>query len=404
MSARQPPRRVLIYRDHLLRFSEVWVRSQGEALRGFRPVYAGSKLIDDVQLPGERSFIVNRRRGTGALAEMTFKATGWSPALYRWASRKQPALVHAHFGLDGVLMLPMARRLDVPLVTTFHGYDAMIDDAHASRSFYLHRKYIRRRGHLAQHGALFIAVSKFIRGLLLEQGFPQDRTVVHYIGVDVDFFTPDPAVQRENLVVFVGRLSPEKGCDYLIRAIAEAQLALPDLDLVVIGDGPERASLERMARQTLRRSRFLGVLPQPEIREWLNRARVFCGPSLRIESGRGEAFGLVFAEAQAMGTPVVSFASGGVSEAVAHGETGFLAAERDWRGLAGAIVQLSRDEDLWRRMSAAGRVRTSLIYDLKKQCAILEGLYGGVLAEHTGFTPDFAAARPRSGRYSAPRI
>lgn len=372
---RAQPAPILVYRDHLLRLSEIWVRSQGEALQSFRAHYAGSKRTSDLAMPDDRMFLVNRGSRTGRIAEIVFKTTGYSPRLARWTESIAPALIHAHYGIDGALLLPLARRLGVPLVVTFHGYEATMRDEYAARSFYLHRKYLRRRALLAREGALFIAVSKCVRQHLLAQGFPPERTVTHYIGIDVDQFTPDPAVPRDNIVLFVGRFDALKGAAFAIRAMAEVQQSIPEAELVIIGDGPARGELESLARRELSRCRFLGFRPQAEVKAWLNRARVLCVPSQTIETGECEAFGLVFAEAQAMGVPVASFASGGIPEAVAHGVTGFLAPERDCRALAGNIARLLADSALWDRMSRAARERTSASFNLAAQTRALEDLY-----------------------------
>jgi len=116
----------------------------------------------------------------------------------------------------------------------------------------------------------------------------------------------------------------------------------------------------------------------------MNRARVFCVPSVRAASGDGEGFGMVFAEAQAMGLPVASFSSGGVPEAVLHGETGLLAAEGDWRALARNILALLEDENLWRKMSEAGQRRVREVFDLTKQTAKLEETYRSLLKDLSG--------------------
>ncbi len=381
------PAPVLVYRDHLLRLSEVWVRSQGEALRSFRAHYAGSKRTTDLDMPADRIFLINRRSRSGRIAEIVFKTTGYSPRLTRWAAAVAPALIHAHYGIDGALMLPLARRLGVPLVVTFHGYEATMRDGYAARSFYLHRKYVRRRARLAREGALFIAVSKCVRQHLLAQGFPPDRTVTHYIGVDVRQFTPDPAIRRENVVLFVGRFDALKGASFAIRAMADVGRSNLDAELVLIGDGPARGELELLARRENVRCRFLGFRPQAEVRGWMNRAKILCVPSQTIETGECEAFGLVFAEAQAMGVPVASFSSGGIPEAVAHGITGFLAPERDWRALAGHVVRLLADPVLWEEMSRAARERTSALFDLATQTQALEDLYRLALRQQAAMSP-----------------
>jgi glycosyltransferase involved in cell wall biosynthesis len=82
-----------------------------------------------------------------------------------------------------------------------------------------------------------------------------------------------------------------------------------------------------------------------------------------------------------MGVPVVTFASGGIPEAVAHGVTGFLAAERDWQALAGFMVQLLKAPDLWEKMSRAGQERARSHFDLSALTLGLEDLYRAALRE-----------------------
>jgi len=120
---------------------------------------------------------------------------------------------------------------------------------------------------------------------------------------------------------------------------------------------------------------FLGTQPPEVIRYWLNRARVFCVPSIEISTGASEGFGLVFAEAQSMGTPVASFKTGGISEAVADGRTGLLSTPGDWRGLALQIDFLLSSTELWKRVSVAGRERVTRYFDVTKQSAALEQMY-----------------------------
>lgn len=89
---------------------------------------------------------------------------------------------------------------------------------------------------------------------------------------------------------------------------------------------------------------------------------------------------MVFAEAQAMGLPVVSYASGGIPEAVAHGETGLLAPEGDHEMLANHLLELFRNTEMWNSFSRDGRQRVERHFDLKRQTAALEQIYSEVSA------------------------
>jgi glycosyltransferase involved in cell wall biosynthesis len=372
---------VVVYRDHLLAPSETFVVRQAEALQRFIPYYVGSRLVRGLPLPLERTLAVNQNGFLGKGSEAVFKLWGLAPALTRRVRDLHPALIHAHFGPDGVTALPLARSLRIPLLVTFHGYDATVRDEYARRSFYNHRLYLRRRERLKREGKLFIAVSQFIKGRLVEQGFPLEKIVVHYIGVDTETFQPDPAVRREPIVLFVGRLTEKKGCEYLIRAMSRVQATMPQTELIVLGDGPLRGELEGLAARLLRRYKFEGMQPPRVVRSWMNRALLLCAPSVTASSGDSEGLPTTVIEGLAMGLPVVSSVHAGIPEAVIHGETGFLAAERDSAALASYILQLHEDEILWQRFSTQSRERACSVFDIHKQARVLEDIYEVVLKE-----------------------
>lgn len=374
-------RYVLIFRDHLLPPSETFILAQGEALKEFTAYYVGSRFVRGLHTPPERTLVVNKGNVSGWFQEIVFKVTRFSfPQVLMSLRKLSPLLLQAHFGPGGAFALPLAQRLGLPLIVTYHGIDATIKDEFARR-FFSFRLYLKRREILKREARLFIAVSHFIKDNLINQGFPEEKIVVHYIGVDTHFFTPDLSIPREPIVLFVGRLVEKKGCEYLIRAMTKVQTEMPEVELVVIGDGPLRSKLENMARELPGRWRFLGTQSQNVVREWMNRAMVFSVPSVIAESGDAEGFGLVFAEAQAMGLPVVSFATGGIPEAVAHGKTGFLAAEGDTKMLASYILQLLSDKELWQKFSIEGQKRVRQHFDLEKQTRKLEEIYMRVISE-----------------------
>ncbi|MEM9977890.1 MAG: glycosyltransferase, partial [Cyanobacteria bacterium P01_D01_bin.2] len=109
---------------------------------------------------------------------------------------------------------------------------------------------------------------------------------------------------------------------------------------------------------------------------------VFCGPSIVARSGDAEGFGMVFAEAQAMGLPVVSFATGGIPEAVIHGETGLLSPAKDTAQLSRDLLRLLQDGDLRRRFARAGQAHVAKNFDLQKNTPLLEALYDDVVATY----------------------
>jgi glycosyltransferase involved in cell wall biosynthesis len=371
----KPRRSVIIYRDTLLGPYETFIKQQAESLRTFSPVYVGLRRASGLSLPESQVRILCGSGVFGKLQRGRFKMLGSSVRQQRAIARESPALIHAHFGQDGCDVIQLARALCIPLLVTFHGWDVTEGDDR------LPRRYVRRRDLLGAYAARLICVSEFVRNRALAKGFPAAKAVVHYTGIDTEFFRADPTVGRCPIVLFVGRLIPNKGCAYLIRALAAVQKVRPGVRLVVIGDGPLRKELEAHASAVLAEYEFLGVQSPAIVREWMNRSAVFCVPSVTIDRGVSEGFGMVFAEAQAMGLPVVSFVTGGIPEAVAHDQSGLLVPERDWEGLAMKLSILLGNQALWQQFSEAGQARVARLFDSQKQAVSLEKIYEDVLTE-----------------------
>ena len=372
--------RVIFFTGLLLPPSETFIRAQGEALQQFTPFYVGSRGVTGLSLPSDRTYVINQGNFGGSAAEAIFKLTGRAPALYKKIQQLEPALIHAHFGVNGTLALPVAKRLNLPLITTFYGLDATLERATSEQTSLTHQAYFRRQSALKREAQFFIAVSMFIKQKLLDQGFPADKVVTHYYGVDTQFFQPDPNTSRESVVLFVGRLTEKKGCEYLIKAMAQIQVSYPHIKLVILGDGSLRSELEALASQQLRNYSFLGM-QSPEIcKRWMQRSKLIVIPSVTATNGDSEGLPTVLLEAQAVGLPVIASMHAGIPEAVIHKETGFLAAERDWQQLANYISQLLENPDLWQRFSQRGQERIRLHFDLSKQAKGLENLYQTVLS------------------------
>jgi colanic acid/amylovoran biosynthesis glycosyltransferase len=382
--------KVIIYSDYLLAASETFIHAQARALSEFEPVYAGSRRIPGLDLSGEQVHLLNPKKDLwGKYRELGFKLTGFAPDFVGRLHRLNAVLLHAHHGPNGLRALPLARDLKIPLIVTFHGSDVTVTDLRYQKATLGFRHYLANKRKLKKSRALFLAVSEFIRRKLLEQDFPGERVLVHYTGVDTKKFQP-ASTEGDPVILFVGRLEQSKGAQYLIRAAGAVQRVLPAAELVLIGNGSLRSDLERDAKQQLRRYRFLGVRTPEQVREWMNRASLICVPSIRRRSGEEEGFGMVCAEAQAVGKPIVAFDSGGISEVVCHGRTGFLVPECDWQGLAESIVVLLRNPELRRRFGQSGREWVLHQFDLEHRTRALEEIYSNALRDRDAPKVDYA--------------
>src|SRR5262245_12922607 len=387
MNSQRP--KVIMWCGMILPRSETFVRSQADSLERFAPHFAGCRSTGaGALIPADECLLVNRGGAAGKLRESAFKLTGFAPNLVRQLRALQPALIHAHHGISGALALPLAQALGLPLVVTFYGADATVTAKSAKFTSVAGWTYHRRTGRLQQEPTLIIAVSRFIKRQLVARGYPENKIVAHYYGVDTQKFRADPAVTREPVVLFVGRLAEKKGVAYLLRAMEQVRVHAPDLHLVIAGDGPLRPSLEPLARN-LRRCTFLGMQSHEVVKGWMNRASMLVAPSVTAASGDSEGLPTVIVEAQAMGLPVIATDHAGNTEAITDGQTGLIAAERDSDTLARHITRLADNQELWARLSDNARRQAERQFDLRKQTRILEGLYDDVLARSAA-----AAAAP----------
>ncbi|MEU4567171.1 glycosyltransferase family 4 protein [Micromonospora sp. NPDC023956] len=208
-------------------------------------------------------------------------------------------------------------------------------------------------------------------------------------GVDVDAYHPDVdgEVVRARLgltdrpvVVCVSRLVPRKGQDTLIRALPAIRRRVPDAALLVVGGGPYRGTLEKLARQTgvERDVVFTGTVPAAELPAHYAAGDVYAMPCRTRNRGLDvEGLGIVYLEASATGLPVVAGDSGGAPDAVREGETGYVVRGRDVAQLADRVATLLADRDLARQFGAAGRAWVEREWRWETQAQRLAALLAG---------------------------
>ena len=272
-------------------------------------------------------------------------------------------MLHAHFFNDGIDALEIGQRLDLPVVTTLHGHDiTKHENARAGRRLF------DRVGQV-------IAVSHFIAEQALARGCPEHKLVQHYIGIDLERFQQAKNETGHPSLLFVGRLVEKKGCTYLLQAMSRLKPRYPELQLTIIGTGDLEPALRQEASQRQLNVNFAGTANASQIAAQLARCWLFVAPSITAQSGDAEGLGMVFLEAQALQTPVVSFRSGGLVEAVEDGVSALLCEEKDVQGLADNIASLLENPTLRHNMGQSGRARVEQGFDLRKQCAKLESIY-----------------------------
>ncbi|WP_334153863.1 glycosyltransferase family 4 protein [Tepidimonas sp.] len=261
--------------------------------------------------------------------------------------RRRPDIVHiATEGPLGWSALRTARKLRLPVSTDFRtNFDAYSEHYGVGWLRRSVQAYLRRFHNLAD---CTLVPTDGLRQQLRAAGF--ERLIVVQRGVDMDRFTPalrNPALRAvwgvqpgERVLLYVGRLAPEKNLELLAAAFDAMRAVQPDWRLVVVGDGPQRAWLAQRCPQAV----LLGALTGEAL------AQAYANGDLLAFTSLTETFGNVTLEALASGLPVLAFAYAAAAEVVRHGDSGLLAPVGD----AEAYLQLARtaaaDEALLQRL------------------------------------------------------
>lgn len=369
---------VATFRSPVFNLSETFVQAQAAGLERYQPLVVGLEGKGNI-LPALKPRTLLARGGGERMAIKLFgRYGGLADRVRPWS----PVLVHAHFGPDGLIALPLAHALGVPLVTTLRGYDVnrtSVSMALSGRVSWMRYALFKRR--LMTRGALFLAVSEALRRKAIGQGYPAERTFTHYNGVDLALFHPRNGDARPGLILHVGRLVEKKGTMLLLDAFAKVREVRPDAALAVIGEGPLLGRLRRRSVQLGIEGavRFLGAQPREAVADWMRRAWLLSAPSITARNGDSEGLPNVVVEAAASGLPVVASDHAGAPEAVVDGKSGFIVPEGNGDLLARRIAEVLQSPELRGGMAQRSRVLAEERFDFGRQMRRLERHYDRVL-------------------------
>ncbi len=315
-----------------------------------------------------------------ALDPLRYRREAASLSLLHWADRLLDFppfdILHCHFGQTGrtVAFLREIGAVRGRIVVNFHGIDvsAFLDE---DANFYRH---------LFRAAELFLPVSEHFRRRLIRHGCDPARIKVHHLGVDPDRFPyrpRHPDQRRPFAILTVARLVEKKGVAYGLQAVARMVASGARIRYAIVGDGPLRRELERLALDLgiAASVTFAGWKTQDEVVGLMQDADALLFPSVTGANGDQEGSPVVLKEAMATGLPVIATRHAGVDEIVEHGVSGFLAEERDVDGLADGLRRLLQDATLCARLSSAARAKVVAEFDVHRLDRCLQQYYRALL-------------------------
>jgi colanic acid/amylovoran biosynthesis glycosyltransferase len=383
MNASNPKRRVAVFRNNFLPFSETFIHDQLRFHERYEAVvmarqhknlerFQGHEVTAIETIPGRR----NR------FASWVYGATTHSSLIDSAIKNGRFDLIHAHFGHNGAYAMGFATRHKIPLVVSLHGADVTVL---LGREKYrpVFWNYLIRYRRLFEQTALFLAASFELKELICSIGCPAEKVTVYRLGIDLDAFSPslEKSENSPPTVVMVGRFVEKKGHEFGMRAFAHCRRQVPKAKLVIVGDGPLKNYYAALAKELLIEDslELKGPLPPAGVQELIRKSKVVLAPSVVAKNLDRESGMIVAKEAAACGIPVIGSIHGGIPDIIDNNVTGYLVKERDFAEMGERLAELLSDEPLRLLMGRAAREKMEREYDIRQRISVLEALYDSVV-------------------------
>ena len=339
-------------------------------VRAVRPFYRGGAAVGDSAVPARWVRFFSLPGGWGLSTSGAFLFGRLLADVRRLHASHPVHVIHAHSALPcGHAALLLSRELKIPLVVTVHGLDAFSSRQVEGRA----GEWCARISRSVYRSACsVICISEKVRDQVVQGAGPRVNSAVIYNGVDPELFSPSESEPDEPVILSVGNLIPIKGHELLLQAVGAVQNQFPKVVLEVIGDGPERSHLQRLAEKSgiAGKVRFRGRQGRRQVADAMRRATVFALPS------RYEGLGCVYLEAMSAGKPVIACRGQGIEEIVTEGVNGSLVGAGDLQELTDTLARILLQPELRRSMGQAARQTILQGYTLGHQAARLFRLYG----------------------------
>ncbi len=264
--------------------------------------------------------------------------------------RSRPVILNPRWlipqGFVGILLKPILR---CPVVVSVHGADIFTLNGRCMRAI---KRFVLKH-------ADAVVVNSSVTYAICNEWVPRDDYVICPTGADTNIFKAierQPKTIKRFELLFVGRLIEQKGVMCLCEAMELLRNVGSEAHLTLVGDGEARQKVEAYieSRHLQPSISLIGWVQPNELPQYYAQADVFVGPSIDDTNGWKEGFGTVFAEASAMGLPIIATNSGGIKDVVKDGITGVLVPQKDARALVDAILLLEHDPGLRKKLSKQG--------------------------------------------------
>lgn len=344
---------VAVYSHHFLPVSSLFIYRQTMGVRArYRPIVLAARRMNDRLFPFEPIYAQDKRLPHKVRSQINRRwrgvfATIDSAQSEYWLTqmrRNKVRLLHAHFGENGLAIAPLAARMQIPLLVSFHGVDAS--------SHLRSQRYVEDLQTLWSQ-AYILTPSSAMQNRLATHGLPRERARILHYGIPIDEFPyrartalREKIARKEHIrFLQVSRFEEKKGHVYTLEAFHRTVQTYPQCTLTLAGDGSLRTEIERQTRALGLTDKviFPGAVDSAHVSRLMREADIYVHHSVTAQNGDQEGIPNSIMEAMSSGLISIATYHAGIPELIEDGHNGLLVEERDVEGYVLAIRRAFQD-------------------------------------------------------------
>ena len=302
-----------------------------------------------------------------------------SRQLIKLLKEEKPDILHFHYGSDAGIFLPVVKKMNIPSVVSFYGYDCT---GFPKYYFGLGKLFLKKK--VFSNASIITAMSEEMKRDIIQLGCNADKIIVHYHGIKTGLFNFEKSHKSDDVIRFlmISSFTPQKGHIFLLNAFQKALEKTKKIQLLVVGGGSEKTAIEKhIAERNINNVIVCNPVryASNEHLKYLSDADVFVHPSITDLKGNKEGIPGAIVEAMSIGLPVISTNHAGIPEIIKHLQTGFLVNENDIDALAQAMITLAEQPELRKTLSHNAKEYANSHLDISVKERELEELYNQIV-------------------------
>ncbi|PWI31499.1 glycosyl transferase family 1 [Flavobacteriaceae bacterium LYZ1037] len=353
-------------------YSETFIEAHKLYLKQEVLFYYG--IGDKIQLEGADSLEPKKKLST--FNKIKNKIGGkpkqhWTLNVIDSLKHYKPDVLLVEYGTHAHRLLPVLKKVNIPFVVHFHGYDASVKSVIESCGFY---KEVFKRANT------IIAVSNKMKKMLNTLGCPENKLVYNTYGPRPKFGEITPNFNKLQFIA-VGRFTEKKAPHLTLLSFKSVLDYYPKAKLIMAGKGELLEVCKELARHyhILDSVSFPGIISPEQFRNYLKESLAFVQHSVTASNGDMEGTPVAILEASISGIPVIATKHAGIPDVILDGETGLLCEERDVVGMTDNMLKVLKNIDFAKQLGQAGKVYISEHYSLRDHIKVLQDLLVSVV-------------------------